>query len=56
MRPWRKFSPPAGNIVGVRVAAILVRHAKEGERKNLRSRHWELVLPEIEYLPGEVGL
>jgi len=52
----RKFSPPAGKIVGVRVSAILARHAKDGERKHLRCRHWEVVLPEIEYLPGEVGL
>lgn len=46
-----KFQPPAGNIVAVRVAAILVRHARENEQQDLRCMAWELVLPEIEYVP-----
>ncbi len=33
------------------VAAILVRHAREGET-GLNCRQWERVLPEIEYRPG----
>ena len=45
-----KFRPPQGKIIEVRVAAILVRRAKPGE-ENLRSNQWELVLPEIEFLP-----
>lgn len=38
--------------VAVRVAAILVRHARENEQQDLRCAAWELVLPEIEYLPA----
>jgi len=50
-----KFQPPSARIVAVRVAAILVRHAKEGAQgqAQLRSRTWELVLPEIEYAGDE---
>ncbi len=47
-----KFQPPKGKIVAVRVAAILVRHARKEERERLACQSWELVLPEIEYLPG----
>ena len=47
-----KFQPPQGEIVAVRVAAMMVRHAKESEQAELRSQSWELVLPEIEYVPG----
>lgn len=46
-----KFQPPDGEIVAVRVAAILVRCAREGEQEALRCQSWELVLPEIEYVP-----
>ena len=46
-----KFRPPAGRIVGARVALILVRHAGQDERRGLRCPSWELVLPEIEYIP-----
>lgn len=46
-----KFQPPNGEIVAVRVAAVLVRSAREGEQ-GLRSARWEPVLPEIEYLPA----
>ncbi|NMG72615.1 RecQ family ATP-dependent DNA helicase [Parazoarcus communis] len=45
-----KFQPPAGAIIAVRVAAILVRHAKDHEQA-LSCQTWELVLPEIEYRP-----
>ena len=47
-----KFQPPKGKFVAVRVAAILVRHARKEERERLASQTWELVLPEIEYVPG----
>jgi ATP-dependent DNA helicase RecQ len=47
-----KFRPPEGRIVAVRVAAMLVRHAREVDQEKLRCQAWELVLPEIEYLPG----
>ncbi|AKU10038.1 ATP-dependent DNA helicase, RecQ family [Azoarcus sp. CIB] len=43
-----KFRPPQGEIVAVRVAAVLVRHAREDEQ-GLQCESWELVLPEIEY-------
>ncbi|MDR2450657.1 MAG: RecQ family ATP-dependent DNA helicase [Candidatus Accumulibacter sp.] len=41
-----KFQLPEGRIVAVRVAAILVRHARPGE--TTRIKRWELVLPEID--------
>ena len=46
-----RFVPPAGAIIEVRVAAVLVRHARDGEA-NLRMGRWELVLPKIEFRPG----
>lgn len=48
-RMAQKFKPPSGKILGVRVAAVLVRQSKEGD--SLRCTEWELVLPEIEYQP-----
>jgi ATP-dependent DNA helicase RecQ len=53
-RMAQKFRPPSGKIIEVRVSAILARKAKEGEVDNLRCKSWELMLPEIEYLPGEL--
>ncbi len=47
-----KFQPPKGDIVAVRVGAIVVRQARDGEQERLHSRAWELVLPEIEYVPS----
>lgn len=47
------FKPPEGKIIAVRVAAILVRQAKLGDSEKLRCARWELVLPEIVYLPDE---
>ena len=47
-----KFQPPAGEIITVRVAVILVRSAKAEEQQGMRTTTWELVLPEIEYVPG----
>lgn len=47
-----KFQRPDGEIVTVRVAAILVRRANDSERKKLSCTAWELVLPEIEYRPA----
>ncbi|WP_230411857.1 RecQ family ATP-dependent DNA helicase [Denitromonas iodatirespirans] len=44
-----KFNPPAGAIVAVRVAAVLVRQAREREQGRVKCSSWELVLPEIEY-------
>jgi ATP-dependent DNA helicase RecQ len=50
-RMAKKFSPPDGQIIGVRVAAILVRHPHDEEIGKVRCSEWELVLPEIEYIP-----
>lgn len=47
-----KFQPPAGTIVAVRVAAMLVRQARESEQGVVKCASWELVLPEIEYVPA----
>ena len=46
-----KFKAPRGEIVAVRAAAILVRHARDSEQGSVRCQSWELVLPEMEYLP-----
>lgn len=50
-RMSQKFRPPSGQILAVRVCAVLARKAKEGDVANLKCKTWELVLPEIEYLP-----
>lgn len=50
-RMAQKFTPPVGAVNEVRVGAILVRRAKDAD-SNLRCKVWELVLPEIEYLPS----
>ena len=50
IRMAQDFKPLPG-IIEVRVSAIQVRKAKKGDDGNLRCRRWELVLPEIEYLP-----
>jgi ATP-dependent DNA helicase RecQ len=46
-----KFAPPEGNIVAVRVAAIITRTQKLEKFIQPKVKNWELVLPEIEYLP-----
>lgn len=43
-----RFAPPECLIVAVRVAAILVRHARPDEA-GVKVARWELVLPEVEY-------
>ncbi len=44
------FQPPAGRIISVRVAHILNRRAGPQDR-NPQVERWELVLPDIDYLP-----
>ncbi|WP_027159845.1 RecQ family ATP-dependent DNA helicase [Methylobacter luteus] len=44
------FTPPKGEIIAVRVAAILVRQKKSGNSEALRCEHWQVILPEILYL------
>jgi len=39
--------------IAVQVAAILLKQAKQGDSEKLRCNNWELVLPEIVYLPDE---
>ncbi len=46
----KAFSPPKGKIIAVRVFAILARKTRK-EEENLRCKNWEVVLPEIAYLP-----
>jgi len=50
-----KFQPPAGTIVAVRVAAMLVRQARESEQGVVKCASWELVLPEFEYVPASAA-
>ncbi len=47
----KSFVPPRGEVLGVRVAAILARSKKPGDSGKLRCDDWEVVLPEILYLP-----
>jgi ATP-dependent DNA helicase RecQ len=47
----QKFTLPEGTLRAVRVAAILVRHAKAEEAGRVKVRQWELVLPEIGWTP-----
>jgi len=48
-----RMEPPKGEIIAVQVAAILLRQAKQGDSEKLHCNNWELVLPEIVYLPDE---
>jgi ATP-dependent DNA helicase RecQ len=52
-RMSQKFKPPIGEIIGVRVTTIIVRHRKDGEA--VRCQEWEIVLPEIDFLPCAVN-
>jgi ATP-dependent DNA helicase RecQ len=51
-RMAQAFAPPKGEIVKVRVAAISVRHKTAVNSENLHCEYWEVVLPEILYLPS----
>ena len=51
-RMAQRFTPPAGDIVSVRVSAVIIRHAKLEDAEKMRSQDWEVVLPEIVYLPA----
>jgi ATP-dependent DNA helicase RecQ len=48
-RMAQAFSPPAGKISAVKVAAILARHKSPTDTEILRCNFWEVVLPEISY-------
>ncbi|WP_374089589.1 RecQ family ATP-dependent DNA helicase [Methylomicrobium lacus] len=48
-RMSQAFKPPQGEIIAVRVSAILARQKKQ-EEEGLRCGQWEVVLPEILYL------
>jgi hypothetical protein len=48
----KRFIPPEGGIVSVRVGCILTRIAKGSEVEQTKIPEWELVLPEIEYFPS----
>lgn len=51
-RMAKRFIPPEGGIVSVRVGCILTRIAKGSEVEQTKIPEWELVLPEIEYSPS----
>jgi ATP-dependent DNA helicase RecQ len=52
-RMAQAFKPPKGEIIEVRVAAIQVRQKKPGDFEAPRCECWEVVLPEILFLPGK---
>lgn len=52
-RMAKRFKPPLGEILSVRVSSIAIRHARQSNNKNLCPA-WELILPEIEYIPDTV--
>ena len=52
-RMARKFVPPNGETVAIRVAAVLARSAKPTEAEAVRCKNWEVVIPEIEYIAPE---
>lgn len=52
-RMAQAFTPPKGEIIAVRVSAVLVRQKKPGDPDALRCEHWQVILPEILYLPGK---
>ncbi|MBC7860163.1 MAG: RecQ family ATP-dependent DNA helicase [Burkholderiaceae bacterium] len=45
-----KFTPPNGKWGAVRVAAIIVREKRAGDPDGIQCDHWEIVIPEIEYV------
>lgn len=49
-RMARAFSSPDGQIVGVKVAAIMTRSRKKGDAESLRADTWEVVIPEIGFM------
>ena len=51
-RMAQAFTPPKGKILNVSVAAILMRFKKSSDPAALKINAWEIVLPEIFYLPG----
>jgi len=51
-RMAQAFMPPKGEIIQVRVAAVAVRHKTAVNTEKLRCEHWEVVLPEILYVPS----
>jgi len=50
-RMAKAFTPPSGEIIGVKVAAIMARSKKKDDTDSLKTDAWEVVLPEIHFLP-----
>lgn len=50
-RMAKAFTPPAGQITGVKVAAIMARSKKKGDVESLKMDAWEVVIPEINFVP-----
>ncbi|MGZ8239646.1 MAG: 3'-5' exonuclease, partial [Methylobacter sp.] len=51
-RMAQSFAPPKGGIISVKAGAILTRFKKPSDSDALRKDYWEVVLPEILYLPS----
>jgi ATP-dependent DNA helicase RecQ len=51
-RMAQAFTPSIGEIISVRVSAIQVRQKKAGDQESLKCDRWEIVLPQIDYLPN----
>ena len=50
-RMAKAFSPPDGQIISVKVAAIMARSRKKGDAEPLKTDGWEVVIPEINFVP-----
>lgn len=53
VRMAKKFAPPIGEAVSIRVAAILARSARPTEAETVRCKAWEVVIPEFEFIAPE---
>jgi ATP-dependent DNA helicase RecQ len=47
----RAFTPPDGQIKSVKVAVIMARSRKKGDAESLKTDSWEVVIPEISFIP-----
>lgn len=50
-RMAKAFTPPCGQIIDVKVAAIMARSKKKGDAESLKTHSWEVVIPEISFMP-----
>lgn len=50
-RMAQAFLPPPGQILAVKVAVVMVRFKKKSDTELLKKDSWEVVIPEIKFLP-----